>query len=296
MSNHINTRAWDILTPDERTALNLQYLHDKSTWEAGDVMNKAHYKYLEIKYRAEHFLRIFTTHFEIYDELIPSNINMGKHVRLYLNLVISKRLIPREAFIVVFKELGVNKKSVERDLTTWILNNQKSDLLTTENTIGIIKEFDRANNYRILTKEVQEPSFYKRRDKNVHKKRIKLITKLSPLAIDILKRSFSAKNKTGFYTGVVNNGEITIFNVRKQYVSRIGEFGLYVWEDYNLVNTYVNLIYTYLGNTTKNCKAGLNFWPKYRELIPKASNYLEVQKLTPNRKLLEVAAKNLEIM
>ena len=54
-----NNPAWMILIEEEQLALTLHYGPEKSTWQAGEIMKKAHYKYLEIKARGEKFLKIF---------------------------------------------------------------------------------------------------------------------------------------------------------------------------------------------------------------------------------------------
>ena len=46
----MKSKAWQILNKDEKTALMLTFNQKKSSWEAGDIMDKSHYKYLEITY------------------------------------------------------------------------------------------------------------------------------------------------------------------------------------------------------------------------------------------------------
>jgi hypothetical protein len=47
----LTSKAWGLLTEEEQTALKLQLGLGKSSWQASEIMGKAHYKYLEIKKR-----------------------------------------------------------------------------------------------------------------------------------------------------------------------------------------------------------------------------------------------------
>jgi len=87
----INTDAWDILNSDEKTAVSLSLGHSKSTWEAGEIMSKAHFKYLEIQKRARKFLEIFTNHLEKYEGLFPEGIYLSFAFKEYLSLTIIER-------------------------------------------------------------------------------------------------------------------------------------------------------------------------------------------------------------
>src|SRR5690606_16454524 len=90
----MSKKAWNLLLPDEKMALTLSVINEKSTWEAGELMNKSHYKYLEILQRAKTFLAIFQRHFKLFDELIPSYVYGNSEVKEYFRLVIEKRLTP----------------------------------------------------------------------------------------------------------------------------------------------------------------------------------------------------------
>ena len=78
----MNSKAWDILLDEEKAALSLSINHSKSTWQAGEILNKAHYKYLEIHARAKKFFVMFTQYFKkTGDRLIPDNSEMSWDLR-----------------------------------------------------------------------------------------------------------------------------------------------------------------------------------------------------------------------
>ena len=87
-----NNPAWMILIEEEQLALTLHYGPEKSTWQAGEIMKKAHYKYLEIKARGEKFLKIFIEHYEIYGDLFPDDLIISPSFRKFLDLTIIQRM------------------------------------------------------------------------------------------------------------------------------------------------------------------------------------------------------------
>lgn len=292
----INQQAWAILLEDEKTALNLQYGHDKSTWQAGEIMEKAHYKYLEIKYRAEYLLKLFTTHFQLYDAIIPLGLHIPKEIQKFVEIAITERIQVKEIYSRLNTEFGyTNKKQRDKDIINWVTLNRDRENLILTNTIALILEFDRWNNFRILPKEIQEPSAYKRRNKNTHRKHIKAISKLTPLALDIIHKTLSCKTPTGFYAVVLSlEKEPKVFNLRKNLIKKTTELGIYIWPNKELAKDYGNIVREYILPHKKHCKEGLLFWPAYRDLSIKATNYMEIQKLSITRKYLEMAAAKLE--
>lgn len=289
-----NKKAWSLLTEDERMALNLQHGHNKSSWQAGEILEKAHYKYLEIKYRAEALFKMFTTHYNIYDNLVPE-LNIAPEVRLYLELTIEKRVSARDAQITTFKtHPGLNKSNLDKSLIDFIEKGDKSRNLEYENFVSLVKEFDRWNNARILPVAVQEPSAYKRRNKNVYKKQIKLILSLPDLSIDILKKTCFSKRPTGLFVVLSDNSVITVFNVRKALYDKLTSFGFYIFENKEFAYKHGKLLEKYVSIEKRTCKDGLNFWPEYRENMKKAKNYEIVNRIKPNRRYLLMAVANTE--
>lgn len=292
----LDENAWAILKEDEKMVLNLQHGHDKSSWQAGEIMDKAHYKLLEIKYRAERFLKMFTTYFSLYDELIPGHLGIPKDIGIFLEHTITHRKTLKEAYTEMSSTIAdFDKKGFEKSLIEFILKWSKSDKLEKANFANMVSEFDRWNNFRILPKEIQEPSAYKRRNKNVHKKHLKILCNLSPLALDILNKVLFQKNRTGLYVVLLEKGKTPIIkNLRKKLTLKATEFGLYIWTEEEQAKNHLKITEPYVKNLKKGSRDGLEFWPNYMESIKKAQNYMELQNIKPTRKFLELAVEKLE--
>ena len=58
--------AWDCLTEQERASLMFIQGKGLSTWEAGEILKMSHYKYLELKARAEKLFKLFSDYFELH--------------------------------------------------------------------------------------------------------------------------------------------------------------------------------------------------------------------------------------
>ena len=294
----LNSRAWDILLEDEKIALSLQLGMEKSSWESGEILNRSHYKYLEIKYRAEQFLKMFTEHLEVFDELFPKFITGNKIVIFYFRCCIEQRKKPLESMVLIEKEFGKITKSF---LNTKIISTLKAwednDNAYNKTTLELVKEFDRWNNFRILPKEIQEPSAFKRRIKNYYKKQIKIVSSIHPLAIKKIKKLYETKNTPYLYLPIITNKpEVIRVKVNKQSCEIFNSLGLYTFKDKDLALEYITNINSYLIKGKKQCKDGLDFWPRYRELIKQASNYHEAMKISSSRKYLQMAMQKYQLL
>ena len=292
----INRQAWNTLTDDEKTALTLQIGMGKSSWEGGEIMTRSHYKYLEIKYRAEFFLKFFTDHIETMGRLVPEYLTGDKMVVGFLRLCMEQRKKP----MIAIQELNHDSqmrlpKSVmnERIIDQMKKWNNSSDVGKV--IYDMVKEFDRWNNFRILPKAIQEPSAYKRRIKNVYKKHLKIITGINPLSLAKLLKLYQTNRKPFLYMPIVIEGEGSIIKMKinQQSLQIMNDIGLYLFEDEVDANEYLQEVEVYVTKKKKECTDGLNFWPKYRDLIKKAKNYHEVQKITPTRRYLQLALAKL---
>jgi hypothetical protein len=244
----LNNEAWEMLTRDEQSALKLQLGMGKSSWQSGEIMNRSHYKYLEIKYRAEHFLKTFTEYAKMFGTVFPQDVKCHRVVMQYLSLCIKKRMKPKAAMEELNKDKRITKAYLNEKLIQQIEEWQMSQNTYDVTFLNLVMDFDRWNNFRILPKAIQEPSAFKRRVKNFYKKQIKITTTINTLSLDKLIKTYRTKG-IGAWVGIMYN----------------------------------------VGKGKKACTDGLDFWPKYRDLIHKAKNYLEIQKLIPSRRYLELA-------
>lgn len=299
MSRSINAQAWDILGEDEKTALSLQLGYDKSSWESGEIMGKSHYKYLEIKYRAEQFLKIFTEHFELFTELIPTYMSGDKVALDYLRVCISKRVKPVDAIREIYPthgkiiKQGLHQKII-KTVTDWEKNERGDELAI----FNLVKEFDRWNNFRILPKEIQEPSAFKRRVKNTYKKQIRHTCAIHPIAISKIMELHGAKKSPYLYLPVICEDGPSILKLRDNTntIKTINTLSIYIFKKEEDAKQYVDKLWAYLSKDKKECTDGLEFWPQYRETIKLATNYHTVLQITPTRKYLQYAMEKLNFI
>lgn len=295
----LNSIVWDILSEDEKMALSLQHGFDKSSWESGEVMEKSHYKYLEIKYRADKFLKMFTEHLELYDKIIPDYITGDKVVIRYFDLCLSKRLKTLDAVEELQKEFGKIHKAVLNEKIINTLKEWENGSNAYNLTIfHLIKEFDRWNNFRILPKELQEPSAYKRRVKNTYKKHIKNTCSIHPLAIEKIVKLHGTNKAPMVYVPIINQGNPEMLKLKNTVgcFKVLNIIGLYAFSTLAKANEYLEELHDYTDKGKKECIDGLNFWPKYREIIKTAINYEPILKISPSRKYLQYAMQKLNFV
>lgn len=293
----INPLVMDILTSDEVAALSLQYVDDKSSWESGTILGKAHYKYLEIKQRAEKFFRIFTEYFHSTNVFIPDIVPIEEDFKTYLKLLILKRYTLSECL----KQLpNVWSKPIKRyEIITHNMSMlQCSSYYQSSNLYQIILDFDRWNNFRILPPNLQEPSPYKRRLKNEMKTKINnmlnmphcLLNKVidsyclsdvtvgdNVLFMPICKISMVDKSKLISRVFVVDNSDHTI--------SEISNRGLYLFKTLEECNIYINNIQSLFKEGKRSVVFGQQFWPEYRKSIHNSVNLTLVNNIGKDRDL-----------
>lgn len=302
MQNSLDKKAWSILNTDEQTALSIQYGIGKSSWQSGEIMEKSHYKYLEIKYRAEHFLKMFTRHFNLYPNFIPNCLsNTHQDILCYLTYCIIDRKKIFDAYTLTIHKYPENTST--KDLKNKIIDfftkiDESSVNIHKIEFINLVKEFDRWNNFRILPEEIREPSAFKRRLKNNYKKHIAIYTSLPSLSI--IKLVDICKKKHGKlywpYLEGKNTPKVISIKNDKKTIDLLTSMCLYLFEDNNVAQQYIDEVSSYHLKNQKACIDGLNFWPKYRELIKKSINYKEIQNIVPNRKYLKSAGPKLEFI
>lgn len=294
----VNPAALAILGEDEKTALYIQLGHGKSSWEAGEIMAKSHYKYLEIKYRAEKFLRMFTEHIELYDEVIPKYVSGHKDVIDYLRQCMERRSKPNDIF---------RDKAQDKDFSKDYFNNKISDQIRKwgrsedphdQAIFNLVKEFDRYNNFRILPPDVQEPSAFKRRIKKAYMKHLKVLSTIPKISLEKILELSKTKKAPFYYLPIIMDGMVQIHKVKQNrtVTELLNQVAFYIFDSKEKADEYIIPVFHYLNKGKKDCRDGLDFWERYRENIKKAHNYNEVQQITPSRKYLEIAYKKIEFV
>lgn len=304
MSSMINPKAWKVLSNDERLSLTLKHGYSRSSWEAGEIVGRAHYKFLEIEARAKQFVKMFHEHYELYTDLIPTYIKIDERVKRFFELTIEKRLSIKGAVLKIRdSKFKVSKYRTELIIQT-ISDFVNSESVLEQNIGNLILEFDRWNNYRILPREIQEPSAYKRRNKNYDIRNIKNLLTISPYSIKLLIKKYEAKHGSSHilympvFSPVVDD-EDSIITIRKSLkdIAYLSSIGFYIFTRREKAEKFFNLVKDYdLKTRGKSCIDGQKFWPKYREAVNHSVNYNQVKKRIPSRKFLESALKDLDLI
>lgn len=303
----MNNKAWEILTNEEKAALSLTINHGKSSWQAGEILNKAHYKYLEIQARARTFFKIFTEYFNMTGgELIPKDSDITWDFQEFILCTLQNRLGYRETLRYIGKESPLyHKKAIKRleVLRGYLEHLQNHPDPVHQSLYDLIIEFDRWNNFRILPEELQEPSAFKRRNKTRLLKHLKNLKELDPFHIDRLMNKFVVtkgyKGKS-MYLPLVSDTfpdgyEVLHIRVTSKIVKYLSHhLKLYIFKDKDEADDYAYLVSEYLGIENKNCKQGQRFWPQFRILIKKAFNYNMVNNIIPRRSNLVSAFTDLD--
>lgn len=286
-----STEAYNILKEEEKTALNLQLIGGKSSWDAGQILRKSHYKYLEIKARAQKFLEIFTIHYNTFGKLIPDGVEINPSVKQYLEGVIEKRLKISEAIKYIdnrsFIATGLRNRYIKTDL----LNLKSSKNASAVALYHLILDFDKYNNFRILPKELQEPSAFKRRNKNIHKKHVQSMLKAGAEDAEYINKQFGARNNTKkvlhtYIIHSVNTQEYELIEVKDTKEAReyFKSKKLYLFKNGKKASEFCRLIIEFYSKDSRHCTDGQKFWPLYRDYIKYAINYREINNLDSDRR------------
>lgn len=302
MSRKIDSRAWDILLEDEKTSITLATGLNKSSWEAGEVMGKAHYKYLEIQKRSEKYLKMFIEHFEKHDAIIPSGVDLGLYFEQYIKMLIEKRFKIRE----VIKKMAKTPYKVSQYRTNDIIeemNKLKSNKDEAHQDLyNLIMDFDRWNNFRILPRDIQEPSAFKRRNKVRNLKHLELSLSIPWISgRNIVKNyNYTGKFKKYFAVLVCKDHEeedyviIHLDSRKKGELKEITEMFLFYFENIKDATEFADILTSFPKRGKRNCKQGLLFWPKFRIASEKALNYNELNNIIPSRKNQDRAFQNFD--
>jgi len=288
----IDEQVWDVLTTDEQTAITLSLSYGKSSWEVGEIMGKSHYKYLEICARAQRFFKLFSEYFTKHEQLFPEGLIVDPSFQEYMEKAILKRL-PIKTIITSmeekeYKEFRKRNKEITEKMK--VINKQKLG----RDLYNLILEFDRWNNHRILSPELQEPSAFKRRNKTKEKNRIKLIAELPEVSVQLImeKYKYKAKGKKYFLplvTPIFQLGFV-IIPIKADYATTaaITEMGFPFFKKKEVAKEFIIKVQDYTRPKWDEFKiSGIKFWPEYRVLLKKAVNYNKLENKKPHRDFYE---------
>jgi len=297
----LNDRVWNILTIKEQTALTLSYSLQKSSWQAGTTMNIAHYKYLELLKRADHFFKIFTVHYDTYGELVPKSVNIPRSVRAYFEHLI----IDRKKISELHSSRGINDfrntKKREVILTGFLtkIESMSKNRKAYRDFYNLILEFDRYNNFRIIPDKFQLPSPSQRKVKVILKNLIKFHTNLDIYLIlkliDLFSGTVSKDDNLQLYIPIISrsleDGYKIIHtsldapdsdykkstNVHNSDVVRLSGVGLPIFLNEHFAKRHSELVIKYTKNEHKgSISQAQRFWSMYRDNLQNAVNYQEL--------------------
>lgn len=295
--NEAQKRAWDCLKEEERQSLFLQLSVGKSSWEAGTILNRSHYKYLEIRERAETFFRLFTDFFTLHEALFRPTGPCEEVFTSYIEALIEKRLTRPEAANQTADSTTLIKNRRIAIITRNINRLKESEDPWDRDILKLILEFDRWNNFRILPGMLQLPSAYKRRANKKDKVYIKyLLTKVPKWMHEKLIERFRyihTKKKQRWVCLISEDlyeDGYYLLPVRPtdEVVNEMNRFYMYVFDDKEDADTFGFMVSKFMARTCE-VKVGQKFWPEYRETVQKAVNYNQVNNIDFGIKSLDMA-------
>lgn len=283
-------RAWEMLNETERNSLMLTLSNGMSSWEAGGVLGISHYKYLEIKERAERFFKMFTLFFQKNNStsLFGPETVVKPRFRDYIEGCLEKRLSKAEAVLYpgdsAHVVCSIRREFILKNMALLKASKYPHDI----EVYKLIMEFDRWNNWRILPRKIQMPSAYKRRNNKRDKVYINWITKLSSnraaAMLDIFsyhpKKAFKSRLFITVFSNELFDDGYTVISIRDNDYNRekLNKLYTYMFPDEGSADAF-GFLSTRFREKTEKSALGQKFWPKYREVVEKAINYKEVNNI-----------------
>lgn len=289
--NKAQEKAWSCLTPVEQDSLFLQLSQGKSSWEAGEILKISHYKYLEIKDRAQKFFKMLSDFYDSYSDIFRPDGPVEDNFRDFIYGCIEKRLTRREAI----KFAGDSSQLIPEVSTQNIIRNMhrlhESENQWDQQTWALICEFDRWNNSRILPKLIQQPSAFKRRVNKKHKIYIRYtLNKIPTYLHKAIKEKYFYKAKPSmpkYWICLVSEElypsgyYIMPTRPQEEFVKEMSKFYIYVFTEKKDAEDFGFLVSRFKAKTA-NVRLGQNFWPSYTNTISKAINYNQVNNIDFN--------------
>ena len=298
--NESQKKSWDCLLEIEKKSLFLQLSNGKSSWEAGGILKIAHYKYLEIRERSEKFFRMFSDYFEKHESIFRPYSPCEQSFIDYIEGVIEKRMSRKEAAAYTGDSSNLIHKVRVKMITRNINYLKDSEDPWDKDTLALIREFDRWNNFRVLPKMLQQPSAYKRRANKKDKIYIKYLLERVPTWIHqkLIERFRYKVNRPGIkkYWVCLVSDELypeegyLLLPVRpnEESITEMSRFYIYIFEDKEDADTFGFMVSKFMDKTSE-VKLGQKFWPEYRYVVQKAVNYNQVNNIDFNVKSLDMA-------
>ena len=290
--------AWNFLTDLEKNSLYLQLSKGQSSWETGEILGISHYKYLELRERSATLLKLFSEFFRSYPSLVSPESVIEDKFRDYLDGVIEKRLSKKESLRLSgdssMSVNSINSKVISRNMLRLVESESNWD----NDLYKLILEFDRWNNFRILPRDIQLPSPYKRRNNKRVILYIKYITSIPDWKILNIINKFQYNPKklekksywVVFFSKTLSEDGYTILRIKRNEINlkAMSKLRCYVFEEERLADAFGYTVSMY-NDKVKRPKAGLIFWNEYRELVSMSCNELSLNNQDFYKKSLNMA-------
>lgn len=299
MTESIDQKAWKCLTQQEQQSLSLTISYSKSTWEVGEILGIAHYKYLELKERAEKLFKLFYEYFSLHPTLIRPGSHLDPRFVDFLEGCIERRLTRKQA-ANTFDDSSmyvapIRTKFLVKQITLLKASEHPHDI----DLYKLILEFDRWNNWRILPRKLQQPSAYKRRNNRRDIFYIKYMCNLGEDRVQNLidKFWYSRKNRPTQYFVVFDYDrfddgyQIVPIKPSEDTLKELSRLFIYVFDNMDIADVYGYLV-TKFQYGDKSSKKGQTFWPNYRETLLKAVNYNQVNNMDFYCERMDMAYEN----
>ena len=278
-------RAWDCLTSNEQNCLYLNFSQGLSARRSGEIMKIAHYKYLELKARAEKFFKLYSDFFAIHNDIFRPDAPVGEKFRDYIYGCILRRLPKLEATEYAGDSAWLLKKKKNKHIIRGMETLKASTNQWDKDTYAFIMEFDRWNNFRILPRILQAPSAYKRRGNKKDKIYLKYLHRIPDSRIRAMVDIYWSNGRPDkrYYIAMLSEifedgyGVVPIKR-KPEIVSELTKNKIYIFEEQIDADKFGLMVYHYFEKTS-NIKLGLAFWKEYRELIETAINYREINNM-----------------
>lgn len=271
--------AWDCLTKQEQDSLFLNQGQGLSTHRTGEILKMPHYKYLELKARAEKFFKMFSDYFYIHPSLIRPGAPLTEAFKDYLYGSILKRLEKDEAINYAGDSRWVLKEYNTKKVTVNMERLKQSEDPWDKDLYKLIMEFDRWNSFRILPQLLQAPSPYKRRTNRKYKVYMKYLNRIPDFKIKYLLDVYWKKNGPVNYIALVSSifeygYQLVPISKSKKVTQEITDMKIYIFENQLDAEDFGLQVSRYFEIGSP--RSGIKFWSHFHELIEKAINYKSI--------------------
>ena len=290
MKNKYQEKAWSMLNKVEQNSLSLTLSQGLSSWEAGEIIGIAHYKYLEIKERSEKFFKLFVEFFEDVQStsLFSPRTTVSPRFRDYIEACLEKRLNRAEAVLYSGDSTmiisAIHSKNIIKNMDKLLRSEDRHD----QSLYRLIMEFDRWNNHRILPRVIQMPSAYKRRNNKRLKVYINYLNNFPAEKAMVLLELFWYQPKKSFKKrfwaaiispeGFEEGYQVISIKDEPDSIKRLSSLYIYIFKEESKADLFGYLVTRFKEKTGK-ATTGQTFWPQYTDLISSALNYNSINNI-----------------